>query len=178
MGGGADFFAMNSHSETASPDNRRIDVVKEALRHTELRLQDLEALASNADRRAAAFTATSAAIAAILVTNGPKALDMPTVYIAAVLCLIAGAISFWSMMPKQYHVRGHYFRDRKGHIDEGDTLEVALLSQAEENDERIDFNETVLLSSANSIRSAFILLITTLTAVLAVQILVFFGFLL
>ena len=56
---------MNEIPLTTAQSDNRTKVVSEALRHTEMRLQDLEAFASNADRRATAFATTSAAVAAI-----------------------------------------------------------------------------------------------------------------
>ncbi|MEP0962756.1 MAG: hypothetical protein ABJQ70_07745 [Roseobacter sp.] len=42
VGGGAGRFAMDTPLHSSSDDINRLEVIKEALRHTELRLEDLE----------------------------------------------------------------------------------------------------------------------------------------
>ena len=52
--------------------DENLEIVKEALRHTEMRLIDLTQIAANADQRAVGFSTACVAIAAILIGLAEK----------------------------------------------------------------------------------------------------------
>jgi hypothetical protein len=130
-------------------------VAIEALRHTELRLEDLEKYAAGADRRALAFSAALAALASATLAYSQSAYN-PTACVLSAMALIACATAaVWTALPRSFHTRGHYWRDWKGHIDDNDSFFDVIASQASENDDRILENEAVLENSANNFRRTF-----------------------
>ncbi len=161
---------MNEIPLTTAQSDNRTKVVSEALRHTEMRLQDLEAFASNADRRATAFAATSAAVAAILIANASRATWPIAFYAVASALIFSGILATWSQMPRKFEVRGHFWRDWAGHVETDDSLVDVLISQAKENDVRIDLNEKALVKSARIIKWAFYLFVSSLCSAIVLEI--------
>lgn len=168
VGGGAGFLAMDNDTCTD-----KLFIVQEALRHTELRLKSLEAFADNADRRAAILIAGSIAFSGFLWTSTEQLDGDAYMFIASALSLLAAGFAVLSLIPKKFHVCGHYWRDWKGHLEDNDKLIDVLISQAAENDERIIFNEVRLSSSARKAKISMFLLgsaaLTALTGQILIQ---------
>lgn len=119
----------------------RIEIIREALRQTEMRLEDLQTNAAAAETRAYQFCAATVLLATFATTVAERTSNPFTTNLAAIVLAFSGFLAFHSVLPRRFHVRGHYWKEWKGHLDDRDTLEVALTSQAEENDDRIRFNE-------------------------------------
>jgi hypothetical protein len=138
-------------------DTRKLQIVKEGLRHTELRLEDLEKNATSAEKRLGWFATSSAAIAGFTFLYAAK---MPHPMIAAISGLgiaTASVLAVGVALPRRFHVRGHYWREWEGHIEDRDSLFAVLESQAAENDQRIDNNENELDRMARNFLCCFIL---------------------
>ncbi len=131
-----------------NPESERLQVVKEALRHTELHIKGLEDLASNADRRSTSFFAGGLTFAGLLIASAQFFPSTVTSITAAIICIVAAIVSVFSILPKRFHILGHRWNDWKDHVVEGDSLIDVLISQAEENDQRIIHNFNVLDRSA------------------------------
>lgn len=139
-----------------SEDNRSA-VIREALRHTEMWLEDLEKHAASAELRTISFSATTTAIATLLVVLAANHANPGVILIGATGCVIATVIALIGALPRLFHIRGHKWEDWKDHVTDGDTLDDVLISQAEENDDRISQNTRQLESAARSLRGAFAL---------------------
>ncbi|WP_170414747.1 hypothetical protein [Ruegeria atlantica] len=137
-------------------NNNKLNIALEALRQTELHLEDFNNLASNADQRAMALAGTLAAIAAILATLSPSA---PSPFLSYVSCggfVVASFMAASSCMPRNFHVRGHRWEDWEGHLTDNDNFIDAVASQAKENDGRIKDNFDDLKSAGDATRRSFI----------------------
>ncbi|WP_282077805.1 hypothetical protein [Epibacterium ulvae] len=140
IGGGAGFFAMNKLDDFTTSDTRKIQIALEALRQTELQLEDFISLANNADQRAMALTTSNIAIATVLAAIAQQ---LPSTFFAYICCglyIVLASLSASTSLPRRFHVRGHYWRDWEGHITEGDSYYDAISAQAAENDIRLDEN--------------------------------------
>ncbi len=158
IGGGAGLLAMDNDPFPLINSNDSLLILKEALRHTEMRLEDLEKNATSAERRLGWFTTAAAALASVTFLY---AHDMPTPAIAVISGLgltTSAVLAIWIALPRNFHVRGHFWRDWKGHIDDGDILAYALEAQANENDARLINNESELARMAKNFRHCFNLL--------------------
>lgn len=121
-----------------------LEIGKEALRQTELQLQGLENLANNADSRAMAFAASATATFAFWITIASK-LPVPIcAFLGAAFALISAAIAIYSASPRLFHVLGHTWAQWKGHVEDNDEIKDVLITQAEENDNRIIDNRASL----------------------------------
>ena len=135
--------------------NDKLNIALEALRQTELQLEDTNSLATSADQRAMALAGTLAGVATLV---GTLAIQTPSPAFALISSggfVVCSFLAASSCMPRSFYIRGHRWRDWKGHIDEGDSYFAAISSQAEENDERIDKNFSSLKRAANSTSRAF-----------------------
>ncbi|MGR3635118.1 MAG: hypothetical protein ACU0BK_04245 [Shimia sp.] len=132
-----------------------LDIAQEALRQSELMIEDTNHLATSADQRAMALAATLATVASLLVALGGATPAPFFAYLSSAGFIVASFMAASSCMPRDFHIRGHWFRDWKGHIDDNDRLIDALSSQAKENDDRIDKNYAALKVAGKSTRRAF-----------------------
>ncbi|MCC5955071.1 MAG: hypothetical protein JJU07_03135 [Natronohydrobacter sp.] len=140
---------------TELPKEQRLAIIREALRHTELHIFGLAEIADNADKRAATLSLAAIAYATLLIafsefSNAAK----PVIVLAALLSLVSAVFSLFATVPKKFHIAGHRWRDWQGHIDDGDDIETVLISQAKENDDRIDFNFAVVDEAAKKFKRA------------------------
>ena len=134
-----------------------LEIVKQALRHTEMRLEDLEKYASSAEHRLNWFTTLVVALGSALFIYTPT---LPAGWASVLTGISLVGIGFVASsrgLSRDFHCRGHFWRDWEGHVEDHDTLYVTLVSQCEENDERIIVNEEELKRSASSFRTAFVL---------------------
>ena len=136
--------------------NNKLNIASEALRQTELHLEDFNSLASNADQRAMALAGTLAAIATILATLAPSTPSPFLSYLSCVGFVLASFMAASSCMPRDFHVRGHRWADWEGHLTDDDNFVDVIASQAKENDDRIKDNFDVLKSAGDAIKRAFI----------------------
>ncbi|WP_170606140.1 hypothetical protein [Ruegeria arenilitoris] len=128
--------------------NNKLNIAIEALRQTELQLEDINNLASNADQRAMALAGTLAAMATILATLASRT---PSPFLSYVSCggfIVASFVAASTCMPRRFHIRGHRWEGWKGHVDDNDDFLEVVISQAEENDIRISENFTKLNKAA------------------------------
>jgi hypothetical protein len=135
--------------------DNELEIVKEALRHSEEKLNATASVASSAETRVMQFSAFNAAIATVI---GVNFRNFPVPEIALISCAVLLVVTFLAVsivLPRLFHSCGHYWEDWKGHVDDGDALIDVLISQAEENDERIRFNEDVLERSAKKFRMCY-----------------------
>jgi hypothetical protein len=123
-------------------------IVSEALRQTELHIEDLQALATVAETRAFHFSSSCVLIATLGVALAQVALSPFAVYVSAVGLIAAAFWALRSALPRKFHIRGHRWVHWKGHVDDDDLLQDVLISQAEENDTRIKYNFEKLEDSA------------------------------
>jgi hypothetical protein len=155
---------------TPEQSNAQMDIAKEALRQTELRLEDISGLASSADQRAMALSATLAAITVLLATFAKELPSPLFVYLSSLGLLIAIFLSIRSCLPRDFHVRGHFWSDWYGHIEDNDTLYSAIASQAQENDNRLRENDETLRQSARTLRKAFVIAVYSLCFLIGAQV--------
>jgi len=152
-GGGAGLLAIISGSNNSMSDDN-MSIAKEALRQTELRLEDLEKFAAASDRRATATTAIFSTASGVALLNleqlGVFWLDKAP----GVMFAVCAFLSAQSAVPRSYHSRGHFFADWEGHITENDSYYEAVVSQAKENDQRIIFNEGIRKEAAKKTKWA------------------------
>jgi hypothetical protein len=113
-------------------------IVCEALRQTELHIEDLLALATVAETRAFNFSSSCVLIATLGVALAQIALSPFAVYVAGVGLISAAFWSLWSTSPSKFQIRGHRWTYWEGHVTDNDPFEEVLISQARENDDRIE----------------------------------------
>ncbi|MBL4750635.1 MAG: hypothetical protein JKX71_08685 [Amylibacter sp.] len=121
-------------------DNDKLKILEEAIRHTEIRLEDFLKLGLAADQRAMTFASLSMAIAAILASSAGGTTSPFIIYAGSISIVLGSALSMWSAKPKTFEVRGHRYEDWEDHITNSDTYEDVLKSQAKENDDRLKDN--------------------------------------
>lgn len=135
-------------------DDTALQIAKEALRQTELRLEDTQKNAGVAETRASHLATVNLVLATLLVTLSKElSFELPA-FISAIVLVISAFIAVGSVMPRKFHSRGHFWREWSPHIDDRDTLFQAISSQAAENDTRIADNERSLETSASLFRVA------------------------
>lgn len=155
VGGGAGFFAMTNPICTRELETIHLEVTKEALRQTELRLEDLEKNATSAERRLGVFVSVCAVLASITFLYSTRLPYFEVALLSGILLIFVATLAVWIALPRKFHSRGHFWRDWKGHLEDKDKLHVVLASQAEENDARIDTNEAELDRLAVKFRLCF-----------------------
>jgi hypothetical protein len=128
-------------------DNQK-KIVCEALRQTELHIEDLQALATVAETRAFQFSSSCVLIATLGIALAQAALSPFAVYVSAAGLISSAFWALWSTLPRKFHIRGHRWIYWVEHVSDDDDFEVVLISQAEENDERIKYNFSRLEESA------------------------------
>jgi len=133
-----------------------LSIAKEAPRQSELMIEDTNHLATSADQRAMALAGTLAAVSSLLATLGGKTPAPLFAYLSCGGFVVASFMSAASCMPRNFHIRGHWWREWKGHIEDNDRLIEAITSQAAENDKRIDDNYSALEKAGTSTRRAFV----------------------
>lgn len=136
-------------------------ISKEALRQTEIHLEDFNSLATSADQRAMAFGTILTAMATLIAAFA-KSLPAPLLsYVSAAALICCALVAISSSLPRSFHVRGHYWSEWKGHIEDKDKYIDVIQSQAEENDARIRCNYKLLEKSAKRYRWAYTLALWT-----------------
>ena len=80
----------------------------EALRHTEMRLEDLEKNASSAERRLGWFTTSTAALAGFTFLYASQMPEPLLAVISGFGLITAAMLAVWIALPRRFHVRGHY----------------------------------------------------------------------
>jgi hypothetical protein len=133
------------------------EIILQAIRQTEIRLEDLQSLATAAENRAFQFASATILLATLFTPFVDKLSNPLAAAVGIMLLIIAGGLSFFLTMPRKFHVRGHYWSEWEPHVTEKDSIESVLISQAAENDDRIRFNEKVLVVSAGAFRLSFLI---------------------
>lgn len=122
-----------------------------------MRLEDLQMLASAAETRAFQFSGALILLATLGTSLADNFSNLITLRVSLLCVIFSAALSFISAFPRKFHIRGHYWRDWKGHVDDSDEFVATLVSQAEENDLRIDFNELALERAATNFTLGFLI---------------------
>ena len=156
-------------SHNAVPHDMRLEILKEALRHTEMRIDASVTLATSADQRAIQFSGMCIAISTLLITLGKQETQIIT-QIGGLCQIISAAIAAYSCRPQSFHVAGHKYEDWKGHLEDKDQLADVIESQCEENDERIKFNENRLGNAGVLMRFALLISFGSLALIIALLI--------
>ena len=146
-------------------------IIREALRQTELWLEDQQAVVTAAEQRAFQFAGYCVLIATLGTSFAQDVPHPATMYIGAIGLVLSAAWAVYTGIQKSFYHRGHFWRDWVGHISDGDTITHALSEQAKENDARIDYNLKCLEAGAAHYRLSFML------AALSISIFVFGQFL-
>ena len=153
----------------ANADENQLVVVREALSHTEMRIANLNSVASGAESRSLHFATLTTAFGTILAINAKNLPGPFFAYLTALLFLLLSCLAVSLTLPRRFHVAGHFWEDWKGHVVEGDQLVDVLISQAEENDDRIRFNDLELNRSARKFTFCFICLIVIVSFLVGSQ---------
>ncbi len=148
VGGGAGFFAMVSSGLGRMTQENKTKVILEALRHTELHLEDLQGNAASSEQRAFQFAATCILLATLIGAFASTVSFKLALIVSSSGLVVAAFWAFWSVLPRRFHIRGHRWEDWKGHVDDNDEFIDVIVSQAEENDARIKENFQKLEDSA------------------------------
>lgn len=147
---------ITSVETTCDLTSNNLHIVMEALRQTELMLEDLQATAAAGEQRAFQFATGCLLIATLAATLADQATSSLAVYSGAAGLVGASFWSLWSVRPSHFYIRGHSWNDWKGHIDTNDLLIDVLISQAEENDLRIASNLRALTERARQFNRAML----------------------
>ena len=134
---------------------KNLDLVKEACRHGELKLQSQVQIATSADQRAtvlagiyvAAATGVIGALAAVDVIRSSPALAAASA-VAAIAFLAAAVLCITATLPVNFWVPGNEPSEWYGDIEKGTPLEVAIGEQADHFDESIRANTKVIATNA------------------------------
>jgi len=135
-------------------DNKQ-KIIAEALRQTELWLEDQQAVATACEQRAFQFSGHCVLIATFGVSFAGKLANPFAMYLGAIGLVFAAIWSLASAQLGNFHNRGHRWTDWQGHVLENDNFWEVLVTQAEENTDRINFNEGRLERSAVHFRVSF-----------------------
>ena len=132
-------------------------IIHEALRQTELWLEDQQAVVTAAEQRAFQF-AGYCVLTATLGAGFARDLPHPeSMYMAAVGLVFSAAWAVYTGIQKRFYHRGHLWREWAGHVADGDTFIHVLVSQAKENDDRINYNLRCLEAGVTHYRLSFLL---------------------
>jgi hypothetical protein len=134
-------------------------IALEALRHTEMRLESLNGLAVLAETKAMQFATIVTAFTTILAINAKNFPNPAMTYFSAALLIGVALLSMKTAFPKNFHITGHYWREWESHFADNDEFVSVVISQAKENDLRIDYNEQKLEEIADNFKFAFRMLI-------------------
>lgn len=171
FGGGAGFLATGkSQVEYSKNHDNALLVVSEALRHTEMRLEDLEKFATSAERRIAGFATVSIALAATTFLYLERMPSFLCGLLSGIVIVFAVINSVSAIQPALFHTRGHFWRDWKGHLQDSDLFLDVLISQASENDARIEANEIHLDRMAKKTKLSFFMLVYSVLFNISAQI--------
>lgn len=148
-------------------DDNRLLIAREALRHTEVHLLELSQVANAADSRAMGTFAACGVIATILLTLASET-PIPIInYMGALAVLYGGILAARTCSPRDFHIAGSRWECWKDHIVDGDHIYDVIVSQAEENDERIKANFASLKDNAVDFGNAQkIIWLATITTIL------------
>ena len=134
-----------------------------------MRIANLNLLASAAETRALHFSTLTTAFGTIVAINAKNMPNPLLGYFSALLFILVACFAVSTTLPRRFHVTGHFWTDWADHVSDGDDLIDVLISQAEENDERIIYNDNVLEKSAYSFRQCFVGLVIVLCFFLGSQ---------
>lgn len=87
---------------------------------------------------------------------------------------LVAILSIGIALPKGFHVRGHYWRDWEGYIEDGDDLLSVIISQGRENNDRINTIESELSRTGERFKYLFYLVVWITIFVLSGQFSVIF----
>lgn len=147
---------------TDNSDSNREMLVREALRQTELHLEDLLQTASAAEQRVYQLAATCVMIATVATALANEAPNAIPIYVSAAGLVVSALWAIWGTGPRLFHIRGHRWKDWKGHVEDKDTVLQVLISQAEENDKRIEENLSNLKGLGRHTKGAMVLTLVCL----------------
>lgn len=133
----------------------KLEFYREALRQTELRLDDMSSLADNADRRAMAFAASFAGLAFALLSFLSQLPNMFVGLLTVVALVICALRSVSSCLPRDFHIRGTMCRKWEEHLEDNDINLDSISAQARENDQRLKFNEIRLDEAGQKVTQSF-----------------------
>ena len=123
-------------------------IIREALRQTELHIEDLQATATVAEARAFQFSASCVLLATLASALAQSALSPFSVYVSSCGLIAAAFWAICSALPRKFHIRGHRWELWQEHVVDDDCFDEVLISQANENDIRIRENFQKLEESA------------------------------
>jgi hypothetical protein len=126
----------------------REKIIVEALKQTELHLEDLQGVAAAAEARAFQFASMAVLVATLATALASQMPHSPSIYFGSIGLVISAFWAIFAVRPRVFHIRGHRWADWKPHVDENDKYDEVVISQAEENDERIRVNFEILKESA------------------------------
>ena len=135
-------------------DNQQ-KIIEEALRQTELQLEDLQAIATAAEARAFQFSSTTVLVATLATAFAERLPSPNGVYLGAVGLIAASSWAIFSVLPRTFHIRGLRWSEWKPHVTDNDEHGQVLESQAAENDQRIQFNFQRLHESSSHFTLSF-----------------------
>ena len=144
-------------------DNKK-ELIREAYRRGERRLESQLALALAADARALSFGGLMVAAAAILGAVAVDATVSAPLFTAALVLVIAAAIAMYSARPNGMYVPGGSLSQIRKEIDNDDDYFVALLEMAEQMEEYESENSAILKRNGRIVFTAYLV---ALLAVLA-----------
>jgi hypothetical protein len=156
VGGGAGFFAIDSEFLMTVFNSNQSEIIRDALQQTELHLADLQGAAASAEARAFNFSSSCILIATLFVAFADRLPNAPTLVLASAVLVMCSIWTLWTVLPRQSHIRGHYWTYWAGHVEDDDPLDRVRISQAEENDQRIEYNIQTLERSAKGFMQAFV----------------------
>ncbi|MDZ7909734.1 MAG: hypothetical protein U5N10_16985 [Gemmobacter sp.] len=135
-------------------DNKH-KIILEALRQTELWLEDQQAVVTACEQRAFQFSAACVLIATFGVSFASDLPNPFAMYLGAAGLVISAIWSLYSALPRHFYNRGHLWENWCGHVHDNDSIWEVLVSQAEENDVRINYNIKSLEESAVHFKVSF-----------------------
>ncbi|MCO6381329.1 hypothetical protein [Oceanicola sp. 502str15] len=141
----------------------------EALRQTETYLEELNDIAASADARAMAFTGFAGVMATLFLTLAPDAPSPVFAYIGAISVILGGIKTASSGSPRGFYSAGAFYADWEEHIADDDAFLEVIISQAKENDERIEHNNGLLEERASSFQSGVTLVIFATLVTMLIQ---------
>lgn len=144
----------------------RLEIAKETLRHTELKLSSCENNAKISDSRFFQLSAGLIVIVAAILTSNSQYDSNALERISASVLLVVSFYSFWSVRPATFFTVGGSYDAWEGHISKGgfeedDDIINVIISQAEENDRRIYNNQKKLKENARKFN--FLMVVSTIT---------------
>jgi hypothetical protein len=157
-------------------DSDKLEIVKFALQHTEDRLEASMKNAEAIENKIHRFAAFTIGFMVFVASNANSFPDPTIVWFYVVMCVAVSLFCMSAMMPRKFHVKGHFWHSWKGHLEDEDALIDVLISQAQENDVRIEENERSNDAIAKIYRRGFRLVVASTLFLFGWQIGVIFPF--